>query len=82
MVLHNYSEDAFYLYDPLWDGEGCRSTSTCCEFNTPPWFYKSLPQNSSDNLELRLCGYHFKYQFPQLSEPGLSESSIIQIMNF
>ena len=32
----------YYLDDPLWDGEGCGSTSTCCEFNTPPWFCKSL----------------------------------------
>ena len=22
--------------DPLWDGEDCGSTSTCCEFNNPP----------------------------------------------
>ena len=30
--------------DPLWDGQGCGSTSTCCEFNNPPWFCKQLPQ--------------------------------------
>ena len=48
----------YYIYysdDPLWDGEGCGSASTCCEFNTPPWFCKSLPQPTSDGLELRLC---------------------------
>ena len=27
-----------YVDDPLWDGEGCGPTSTCCEFNNPPWF--------------------------------------------
>ena len=52
-----YSFTAFYLNDPLWDGEGCGSTSSCCEFNSPPWFCKSLPQPTTDDLEIRLCGY-------------------------
>ena len=36
--------------DPLWDGQGCGPTSTCCTFNSPPWFnghgsmYNCLPQ--------------------------------------
>ena len=41
--------------DPLWDGQGCGSTSTCCEFNNPPWFCKQLPQPTTDDIELRLC---------------------------
>ena len=44
-----------YSQDPLWDGHGCRSTSTCCQFNNPPWFCKDLPQPTSDDIELRLC---------------------------
>ena len=52
-----YSHTAFYLNDPLWDGEGCGSTSSCCEFNSPPWFCKSLPQPTTDDLEIRLCSY-------------------------
>ena len=59
-----------YIYfpdDPLWDGEGCGSASTCCEYNTPPWFCKSLPQPTSDDLELRLCNYHnFDYNEDKL----------------
>ena len=50
-----YSFTAFYLNNPLWDGEGCGSTSSCCEFNSPPWFCKSLPQPTTDDLEIRLC---------------------------
>ena len=50
-----YNYTAFYLNDPLWDGEGCGSTSSCCEFNSPPWFCKSLPQPTTDDLEIRLC---------------------------
>ena len=45
-----------YPDDPLWDGEGCGSESTCCEFNNPPWFCKQLPQPTTDDIELRICG--------------------------
>ena len=46
----------FFPNDPLWDGQGCGSNSTCCEFNNPPWFCKQLPQPTTDDIELRLCG--------------------------
>ena len=46
----------FYPDDPLWDGQGCGGTSTCCEFNNPPWFCKQLPLPTTDDIELRLCG--------------------------
>jgi len=45
-----------YSHDPLWDGSGCGSTSSCCRFNSPPWFCKQLPQPTTDDIELRLCG--------------------------
>ena len=44
--------------DPLWDGNGCTSTSTCCSFNNPPCFTKTLATPTTDDLELRLCCYH------------------------
>ena len=44
-----------YFLDPLWDGAGCGSTSTCCSFNSPPWFHKELPSPTSDNIEMRVC---------------------------
>ena len=31
----------FYINDPLWDGQGCGPTSTCCTFNNPPWLIKT-----------------------------------------
>ena len=49
------NQRGFNRDDPLWDGAGCGPTSTCCNFNTPPWFYKQLPQLTSDNIEMRLC---------------------------
>ena len=46
-----------YLYsnDPLWDGDGCTAPNPCCSFNNPPWFYKQLPQPTTDNIEMRVC---------------------------
>ncbi len=55
---HSSDYTRYYTEDPLWDGEGCGPTSTCCSFNSPPWFYKSLPQPTSDNVEIRLCNFH------------------------
>ena len=44
-----------YSNDPLWDGRGCTGTNLCCSFNNPPWFYKQLPQPTTDNIEMRVC---------------------------
>ena len=41
--------------EPLWDGGDCPSTSTCCTFNNPPWFCKQLSQNTTDDIEVRVC---------------------------
>lgn len=49
------SNDQFLSQDPLWNGMGCGASSTCCQFNTPPWFCKTLPQPSTDDLEVRMC---------------------------
>ena len=46
---------SIYIDDPLWDGQGCGSTSTCCQLNQPPWFCTSLPRPTRDDLELRSC---------------------------
>ena len=51
-----YHKLVFYSEDPLWDGEGCGPRSTCCSFNNPPWFCKQLPQSTTDDIEMRMCG--------------------------
>ena len=33
----------------LWDGSDC----LCCD--NPPWFYKQLPQPTTDDIEMRVC---------------------------
>ena len=51
--------NSIHVSDPLWDGEGCGPTNTCCydpqrEAN-PPWFVKTLSSPTSDDIEMRLC---------------------------
>ena len=44
----------FYADNPLWDSQGCGGTSTCCEFNSPPWFCKQLPQPTTCIVKIEL----------------------------
>ena len=47
--------NAIYADDPLWDGEGCGATNACCQLNNPPWFCTTLPQPTTDDIEMRVC---------------------------
>ena len=47
----------FYPNDVLWDGQGCDGLErTCCDLSNFPWFCKELPQSTTDELEVRICG--------------------------
>ena len=50
-----FAFDTFYGDNPLWDGSGCGSSSTCCSFNTPPWFLKELSSPTSNDIDMRVC---------------------------
>ena len=52
---HTPTSPTLYSNDPLWDGDGCTAPNPCCSFNNPPWFYKQLPQHTTDNIEMRVC---------------------------
>ena len=56
--------------DPLWDGQGCGPTSSCCTFNSPPWFNVRLPSPTTDDIEVRICG----------DEGNQNEDTPIQLM--
>ena len=51
----NQVQNIFYVDDPLWDGAGCGPFSTCCSWNSPPWFRKEISPPTSDDIEMRLC---------------------------
>ena len=47
----------FFGDDPLWDGQDCGRGHACeCTLNNPPWFCKQLPQATTDDIEVRICG--------------------------
>ena len=56
-VIHPASPSVRSFHDPLWDGDGCHSSSTCCTFNNPPYFTKYLDNPTTDDIELRMCCY-------------------------
>ena len=49
------SPSGFHPDDPLWDGQNCTATSTCCSFNSPLYFTKQLPSPTTDDIEARMC---------------------------
>ena len=51
----SFSLTEVYPDDPLWDGAGCGPTNACCQFRNPPWFCATLPQATTDDIELRIC---------------------------
>ena len=62
-LVNTYSSYTKELYpnNPLWDGEGCGASSTCCSVpnlcgnNSPPWFIKRLPSSTTEDVEMRVC---------------------------
>ena len=61
-VGQNYFCETGFNGDPLWDGQGCGPTSSCCTFHSPPWFNVQLPSPTTDNIEVRICsilGYRY-----------------------
>uniref|UniRef100_A0A1X7SRV9 Fibrinogen C-terminal domain-containing protein n=1 Tax=Amphimedon queenslandica TaxID=400682 RepID=A0A1X7SRV9_AMPQE len=45
-----------YSSDPLWDGKDCGSSeTTCCQSSLIPWFYKSISDYTTDDIEMRIC---------------------------
>ena len=56
--------------DHLWDGQGCGPTSSCCTFNSPPWFNVTLSSPTTDDIEVRICG----------DEGNQNEDTPIQLM--
>eukprot|EP00731_Ephydatia_muelleri_P013441 Em0007g751a len=53
-----YQSDApgvHYYNHIMWSGTDCPPYSTCCSFSTPPWFWRVLPNSTTDDIEVRQC---------------------------
>ena len=51
------SRGIIFADDPLWDGEQCEGV--CCvdgSGSSPPWFSVYLPNPTTDDIEVRICG--------------------------
>ena len=44
-----------YINHTLWSGTDCPPSSTCCTFSKPPWFWRVLPNSTTDDIEIRQC---------------------------
>ena len=53
-----FQNGVFFPNDVMWDGQQCTGKEGPCCSNNPnlPWFNTALPQNTTDDIELRVCG--------------------------
>ena len=50
---HSSPSNQWYMDNPLWDGEGCYSTSKCCDNSRYPWFWTVLPDTTNSDIHVR-----------------------------
>ena len=65
---NNHTQDFLYDSDKLWDGQQCPNEGTCC--TNAPWFSVQLSHNTTDSIEVRICG----------SEPTTNEDSPLELL--
>ena len=64
---HYYCDTATYYHpkeewhtnNALWDSKDCHQGSKCCDNERLPWFWRTLPQETSDDVEVRWCISNF-----------------------
>ena len=54
-VTHTTPSRQWHTSNTLWDGKGCYSGSRCCDNTRMPWFWKALPEETTSDIEVRLC---------------------------
>ena len=50
---HSSPTNKWYMDNPLWDGQGCHSSSRCCDNRRQPWFWQFLPEMTDSDIEVR-----------------------------
>ncbi len=50
-----YENNRFYSDNPLWDGNGCGPTNSCCDKLGTGYFCRDLGAVTTDDIELRVC---------------------------
>ena len=50
-------QQVLYASDALWDGQQCDGNEgPCCTNPKMPWFIKTLNENTTEDIEIRVCG--------------------------
>ena len=58
-ATYYHPKEEWYTNNTLWDGKDCYSGSKCCSNDLLPWFWRTLPQETSDDdVEARWCNPH------------------------
>ena len=52
---YQHSGTLTYTNDPLWDGQQCEG-QCCSNGKSPPWFSVELPNPTTENIDVRICG--------------------------
>ena len=50
---HSAPTSKWYMGNLLWDGQGCYSSSHCCDIKRQPWFRNALPDTINSTIEVR-----------------------------
>ena len=48
-------KEEWYANNTLWDSKDCYPGSKCCENDRLPGFWRTLPQETSDDVEVHWC---------------------------
>ena len=63
----------FLPNDPLWDGQQCVGVEApCCTHPNMPWFIKTLGENTTEDIQLRLC---------HSESPDVGEQTLLELIS-
>ena len=51
----NYGAPLWYTTNTLWDGKDCYNGSYCCADTRQPWFWRTLKQETNNDITVRWC---------------------------
>ena len=66
----HYPSTQTFFTDPLWEGKVCQATNFCCSNSGMPWFCKTLPEPTVDNIEV--CNCH--------NSPSIDENTAVSLI--
>ena len=55
-TIPNSKDREFFGEYRLWQGNCSKEQHSCCSFNSPPVFCWNLPETTTEDIEVRLCG--------------------------